>query len=59
MNEKSVGKLVNITYDTEKKTMRILIDITDDAFKEQIFRNYELSDKIKFVGDDVIYVARK
>lgn len=57
MNEKSVGKLMNITYDTEKKTMRIVIDVTDDNFKEEILRNFELKDKIIFKGEDVIWVA--
>lgn len=56
-NEISVGKLLNFTYDTEKKTLRVLIDITDEAFKEQILRTNELSDKIIFRGDDVMYVS--
>lgn len=57
MTERSVGKLLNITYDTEKKTMRILIDITDDNFKEEIMRNFELKDKIIFKGEDVMWVS--
>jgi len=57
MSERSVGKLLNITYDTEKKTMRIVIDVTDDNFKEEVLRNFELKDKIIFKGDDVIWVS--
>lgn len=58
MNEKSVGKLLNITYDTEKKTMRVLLEITDEAFKEQILRDNDLKEKITIKGDDVMYVAK-
>lgn len=57
MNEKVVGKLMNITYDTETKTMRMVIDVTDDGFKEEVLRNFELKDKITFRGEDVIWVA--
>ncbi len=57
MTEKSVGKLLNMVYDTEKKTLRITIDITDDIFKEELLRNPELKDKITFKGEDVIWVA--
>jgi hypothetical protein len=57
MNEKSVGKLLNMVYDTEKKTLRVTIDITDDIFKEELLRNMELKDKITFKGEDVIWVA--
>lgn len=57
MNEKSVGKILNITYDTETKTMRVVIDITDENFKEELLRNYELQDKITFKGEDVMWVA--
>lgn len=58
MNEKVVGKLMNITYDTDKKTMRIVIDVIDDNFKEEVLRNFELKNKITFKGDDVMYIAR-
>jgi hypothetical protein len=57
MNEINVGKILNFTYDTEKKSLRVLIEITDDAFKEQILRNYEMTDKIKFVGENVMYIS--
>lgn len=59
MNEISVGKLLNISYDTEKKTLRVLMEITDEAFKEQILRNPELQDKIKFIGENVMKIVRK
>lgn len=57
MNEKIIGKLMNMTYDTEKRTLRVLIDITDEAFKEELLRNFELTDKISFKGEDVMWVA--
>lgn len=57
MNEVSVGKILNFTYDTEKKTLRVVIDITDEAFKEQILRSSEFQDKITFKGEDVIWIA--
>ncbi len=57
MNEVSVGKILNFTYDTEKKTLRVVLEITDEAFKEQILRNPELKDKITFKGEDVMWVA--
>jgi hypothetical protein len=58
MNEINVGKVLNFTYDTDKKTLRVTIDITDEAFKEQILRNPELKDKIVFTGrGDVMRIA--
>jgi hypothetical protein len=57
MNEVNVGKLLNITYDIDKKTMRVLLEITDDNFKEQILRNNELKEKIVFKGTDVMKVS--
>lgn len=59
MNEISVGKLLNFTYDTNKKTLRVLLEITDEMFKEQILRNPELKDKIVFKGNgDVMWVSK-
>lgn len=57
MTEVSVGRLLNITYDTEKKTLRVLIDITDETFKEQLLRDPELKDKITIKGEEVLWVA--
>lgn len=57
LNDRTVGKLMNITYDLETKVMRIVIDVTDDNFKEEVLRNMDLKDKITFKGEDVIWVA--
>lgn len=57
MIEKKVGKLLNMIYDTEKKTLRITIDITDEDFKEQLLRDPELKEKIVFRGEDVMKVS--
>lgn len=57
MVETKVGRLLNFTYDNETKKLTVLIEITDQAFKEQILRNPELQDRIKFKGEDVICVA--
>lgn len=57
MNEKTIGKLMNMTYDTEKRTLRVVIDITDEDFKEELLRNAELKDKITFKGEDVMWIA--
>lgn len=59
MTEKNIGKLLNMTYDTEKKTLRVVIDITDEDFKEALLRNPELQDKITFKGNgDVMWIAK-
>lgn len=57
MNEKIIGRLLNMVYDTEKKTLRITIDIIDENFKEELLRNPELKEKIIFKGDDVMRVS--
>ena len=59
MAEISVGKVLNLTYNTENKSLRVLIEITDDIFKEEILRSQSLGNKIKLVGDEVMYVATK
>ncbi len=57
MEEINVGKILNFVYDTDKKTLRVTIDITDEIFKEQILRSHELKDKIIFKGEEVLWVA--
>lgn len=59
MDEISVGKILNLIYNTENKSLRVLIEITDDIFKEEILRSQSLGNKIKFVGDEVMYIATK
>ena len=56
-NEINIGKLLNITYDTERKTMRVLIEITDDDFKEKLLRDNSLQDKITIKGQDIMWIA--
>ena len=51
MVEKTVGKLLNMVYDTEKRTLRVTIDIIDESFKEELLRNPELKEKIIFKGN--------
>lgn len=59
MNEINVGKLINFTYDTDTKVLRVVIDIMDDDFKEQIIRDPLLKDKIVFKGNgDVMRIAK-
>lgn len=49
-----------MTYDTDKKTLRVVIDINDENFKEELLRNPELKDKIIFKGSgDIMCIAKK
>lgn len=57
MSNINVGKLVNIIYNIDTKSMRILLEITDDNFKEQILRNKDVIDKIILKGQEVMYVS--
>lgn len=57
MQEISVGKILNFIYDNEKHTLRVILEITDENFKERIIRSHEFKDKIVFKGNDVMYVA--
>lgn len=58
MDKKSIGRLLNMVYDTETKSLRITIDVTDEDFKEELLRNQELNGKIIFKGgEEVMWVA--
>lgn len=58
MKEIEIGKLINFTYDTKTRSLQVLIEITDDDFKEQIIRNSEFKEKIIFKGADVLWIAQ-
>lgn len=57
MEDRSVGKVLNILYDRDTKEMQITLLITDTDFKNRVLHESDLKDKITFKGEDVMWVA--
>ena len=54
--KKEVGKIKNLSVNSDNDDLEILVKITDSKFKKKILRDLSLSGHIKFEGDKMIYV---
>jgi hypothetical protein len=52
-----VGEIIRIEYDKDTGSVRIVIEVTDIAFKNRVMHNQEFSDIISIKGKDAMVIA--
>ncbi|KKL05323.1 hypothetical protein LCGC14_2607180 [marine sediment metagenome] len=57
--DRKVGQIIRIEWDKETGDVRVVMDITDPAFKSHILHNKDFQDILTIRGKDVIVVASK
>lgn len=48
-----IAKVLNFTYDNETNSLKVVLEILDEAVKAEILRDMELTGKIVFRGEEV------
>lgn len=57
--EKQVGKVIRVEWDEDTGEVRVIMEITDPAFKSRVLHSKDLQDIISIKGKDVMVVASK
>lgn len=52
-----VGEIIRVEYDKETGDVRIVMNITDEFFKNRVLHNKDFDDIISITGRDVIVIA--
>ena len=58
MTEHKVGEVVRIEYNQEDDSVKVVIEILDENFKQRLLHDKDLADTIKIVGKSAIQVAK-
>ncbi|MFA5023372.1 MAG: hypothetical protein WC523_00245 [Patescibacteria group bacterium] len=59
MNLCKVGELIRIEWNKDSGEVRVVIDITDPAFKSKILHNEDFKEFLTIKGSDAMIVASK
>ena len=57
MENRTVGKIKNVKYNSENNDLEVTISVTDSKFKKKLIRDLSLLGKLKFDGDNIVYNA--
>lgn len=57
--ERKVGKIKNLKINQEDDSLEVTIKIEDPKFKKELLRNLDLSGKLKFEEDTLIFVQEE
>ncbi len=56
MNETTVGKIKNISFNSEDETLEVTVVISNKKFQKKLLRDLSLHGKIKFESNKLIYL---
>lgn len=59
MNSSKVGEIIRIEWDQDTGQVRLVMEITDPAFKIRVLHNKDYADIISIKGKDAVIVATK
>ena len=57
-NEK-VGEVIRVEWDQESNSVRIVVEITNEAFKSRVLHSKDLEDVLSLDGKDVMIIAKR
>jgi hypothetical protein len=57
--EHKVGEVIRVEWDQETGDVRVVLDISDPAFKLRVLHNKDFEDILTIKGKDAIIVASK
>jgi len=57
--EKQVGRVIRVEWDEDTGEVRVIMEITDPAFKSRVLHSKDLQDILSIKGKDVMVVASK
>lgn len=59
MDNKQIGKVIRVEWDSETDTVRLVMEITDPIFKSRMIHSKAYDDILSISGKDVMAVASK
>lgn len=57
--DKKVAEVIRIEWNQETGEVRIVLDVTDSAFKQKVLHNKDFADLITIKGKDAIVIASR
>ena len=57
MQNKNVGRIKNIQYNSETKEMEVTFIVTDSKFKKKLLRDMSLSGSIEVKGEQISFTG--
>ena len=57
MQDKNVGRIKNIQYNSETKEMEVTFIVTDSKFKKKLLRDMSLSGSIEVKGEQISFTG--